>query len=166
MNNRKKIYVALFVCVSTLFLRQLWIDNDHMAAHANTIHKVILQSLYLDGEMSEEVVFKEMMSAEEIMQEYAEWSIVIQTDKELVFQKHIDDISPLLKVNGYFGLSEEGTLSIFNGRPNESHIIQSFFQIDVEMLETKIHNDLVEGIRIKDKQHYEEVLEVFESYQL
>ena len=131
---------------------------------ASQIRRVILQSIYLDGEISEEVSIKEADRAEEIIAEYSDWSLVIKNEKELVFQRFINDISPLLKMNGYFGISEDGTLSIYNGKPMGSDIIHSFFQIDVDMLETKKHNELVEGIPVKNKKHYQEVLEVFKEY--
>ena len=78
---------------------------------------------------------------------------------------HIDDISPLLKSNGYFGITEEGILTIFDGKPDEqSKIIQSFYQIDVEKLESHQHNLLKNGIKVFSKDEYEQVLEAFKPY--
>ncbi len=148
---------AMFVCALCL----LAFNNTGHAAH---IRKVTLQRLYVDGEMSEEVSIKEANTVKEIVKQYDGWHLVLKNDKELVFQKHINDISPLMKVNGYFGITNDGTLSIFNGKPIEEDVIQSFFQIDVERLETKKHNELVRGIRVKNKEQYEEVLGGFERY--
>ena len=138
--------------------------KSHAATIASSIYKITLQSLYVDGEMSEEISFKEIASVEDIMQQYDEWELVWKMDKEVVFQKRINDISPLLKANGYFGVTEDGVLSIFNGKPTDSDVIHSFFQINVEMLEVKKQNELGEGIRVKDRQQYEAVLEAFEPY--
>ncbi len=163
----KKFYLAFLSSLLVIFLVQTWNENkEDTLVFANTLYKVTLQSLYIDGEMSEEVIFKEGLSVPQILREYKQWDLVLQTEKELVFQKHLDDISPLMKANGYFGLSDDGTLSIFNGRPSEADVIQSFFHIDVEMLEVKKHNQLVKGIRIKDKKQYESVLETFKPYML
>jgi len=82
----------------------------------------------------------------------------------MVFRKQMDDISPLLKANGYFGITEDGVLTIFNGRPDRSRIIQSFFQIDVRKLESKKQEELIQGIPIKTKDRYVEVLETFKPY--
>lgn len=82
----------------------------------------------------------------------------------MVFRKQVDDISPLLKANGYFGITEDGVLTIFNGRPDQLRIIQSFFQIDIKKLESKKQEELLQGIPIKTKDRYVEVLETFKQY--
>lgn len=42
----------------------------------------------------------------------------------------MDDISPLSKVNGYIGVSDNGVISTFHGRPESaSEPIQSFFKL-------------------------------------
>ncbi len=126
--------------------------------------RVKLERVYLDGEVSEEIVQETIWSMEDFWAAYAEWQLIDMTEDEVVFQKRVDDISPLLKTNGYFGISENGVLSIFNGKPGQAEIIQSFFQIDVKKLESKRHEDLVKGIPIKSKREYDEVLESFKPY--
>ncbi|WP_042345655.1 BofC C-terminal domain-containing protein [Bacillus massiliigorillae] len=160
----KKIYFTFLLSIIIVFFLSAWDSHDQPTLYTNDIKKVILQTIYFDGEKSEEVLFREGLSVEEIVSEFKAWQLVVQTDKELVLQKYTNDISPLLKANGYFGITEDGTLSIFNGKPTQSDVIQSFFHIDVEMLEAKTHHDLVEGIRVKDKKQYESVLETFEPY--
>lgn len=132
-------------------------------ASAHTV-TVILERVYLDGEVSEEIVQETIWSMEDFWASYDDWQLMDMTEEQIVFQKKMDDISPLLKTNGYFGISDNGVLSIFNGKPGQAEIIQSFFQIDVEKLESKRHDDLVKGIPIKSKQEYEEVLEQYKPY--
>ncbi|CAN7305722.1 BofC C-terminal domain-containing protein [Rossellomorea sp. LjRoot5] len=132
-------------------------------ASAHTV-TVILERVYLDGEVSEEIVQETIWSMEDFWAAYEDWQLMDMTEEQIVFQKKMDDISPLLKTNGYFGISDKGVLSIFNGRPGQAEIIQSFFQIDVKKLESKRHDDLVKGIPIKSKQEYEEVLEQYKPY--
>ena len=62
-------------------------------------------------------------------------------------------------------MTEEGILSIFNGKPYKSHIIQSFFQIDVGKLESHKREELKEGIPIKTKDQYIEVLRLLKRIQ-
>ncbi len=95
---------------------------------------------------------------------YDEWQLIGMENQKLIFYKKMDDISPLLKANGYFGVTDDGILTIFNGRPYKSHIIQSFFQIDVGKLESRKREELLKGIPIKTKDRYVEVLETFKSY--
>ncbi|QOR65670.1 intercompartmental signaling factor BofC [Cytobacillus suaedae] len=125
---------------------------------------VILERLYLDGEVSEEIVEETIWSMEDFWAQYEDWQLVHQDEEQIVFQQQIDDISPLLKSNGYFGITEEGILTIYEGKPKEStKVIQSFFQIDVKKLESHQHTRLKEGIRVSSKDHYEDIIETFKT---
>jgi forespore regulator of the sigma-K checkpoint len=127
---------------------------------------VILERNYLDGEISQEVIEETCWSMENFWAKYDQWQLISHDESTFVFKKQEDDISPLLKANGYFGLSEDGVLTIFNGRPDRSRIIQSFFQIDVKKLESKAQQELLQGIPIKTKDRYVEVLETFKPYSI
>lgn len=126
--------------------------------------EIMLRCMYLDGEISEETVTETIYSMENFWAEYEEWQFIGVKNDKLVFRKDMDDISPLLKANGYFGVTDEGILTIFNGKPYKSHIIQSFFQIDVGKLESRKRMELKKGIPIKSKDQYVEVLETFKTY--
>ncbi|WP_051827304.1 BofC C-terminal domain-containing protein [Metabacillus indicus] len=126
---------------------------------------VVLERIYLDGEISEEVKTETILAMEDFWAKYEGWQLVDQDDNQIIFQKEVDDISPLLKANGYFGLSSEGVFSIFNGKPDDaSEIIHSFFQIDVGKLETRKHDELRHGIRIQSKDHYLKVIQSYKAY--
>ncbi|WP_280768622.1 BofC C-terminal domain-containing protein [Salipaludibacillus daqingensis] len=132
-------------------------DNPHNV-------EVILQTYYLDGEMSEEEIEETIWSMEDFWSFYDDWELVNQNQQQIVFQKKVDDISPLLKMHGYFGLSEDGTLSIFNGKPEKQKVIHSFFQINTQQLKSQSHNLLLEGIPISSKDEYIEVLKNYRKY--
>ena len=125
---------------------------------------IILQRVYLNGDVSEEVVTDTFWSMEDCFSKYDQWELVDQQGEQMIFQKNMNDISPLLKANGYFGITEEGILTIFNGRPHNSKVIQSFFQIDMGKLESRKREQLRRGIPIKTKHRYEKVLETFAPY--
>lgn len=127
---------------------------------------IILERVYVDGEVSEEIVHVKRLNTEEVMAKYEDWLLVYLDDDQIVLQKKVDDISPLLKANGYFGISEDGTISIFNGKPSHSDIIQSFFQIDIKKLEGKKHEELKKGIPIKSKEDYDKVLDALRRYSI
>jgi forespore regulator of the sigma-K checkpoint len=149
-------------------------DEKERLAYANHVSEeetnsplqveVMLRCLYLDGEVSEENVRETIYSMENFWAKYEEWQFIGVKNEKLVFRKEMDDISPLLKANGYFGVTDEGILTIFNGKPYKSNIIQSFFQIDVGKLESHKRLELKEGIPIKNKDQYVEVLETFKTY--
>jgi len=128
--------------------------------------EVILERVYLDGEISQEVVHETCWSMENFWAKYDQWQLIDMDESTMVFRKQVNDISPLLKANGFFGITEEGVLSIFNGRPDQLRIIQSFFQIDIKKLESTKQEELIQGIPIKNKNRYVEVLETFKPYSL
>lgn len=128
--------------------------------------QVILTREYLDGESSEETLSETVWAMEDFWAKYDNWELVDMWEGHVSFRKKIDDISPLLKANGYFGITGDGTLSIFNGKPSGLDIIQSFFQIDIKRLESTKQHQLLNGIPVKTKQDYEEVLNTFQPYSL
>ena len=161
----------LTVCsLGVLFLISIMcLDTTPVRAEENSIQhplsvKVVLQRKYLDGEISEEIIQEKVASIEDIEEMYAGWQLLDQKRDSIVFQRDVDDISPLLKTNGYFGITGDGTFSIFNGKPGSNDVIQSFFQIDVEKLESHKHDELIEGIRIESKDQYLEVLKIYKPY--
>ncbi|WP_223591185.1 intercompartmental signaling factor BofC [Neobacillus bataviensis] len=127
---------------------------------------VILERIYLDGEISQEVVHETCWSMANFWAKYDQWQLTEMEESTFVFRRKVDDISPLLKANGFFGITEDGVLTIFNGRPGQSRIIQSFFQIDIRKLESKRQEELIQGIPIKTKDQYVQVLETFKPYSL
>ncbi|ADI25942.1 MULTISPECIES: intercompartmental signaling factor BofC [unclassified Geobacillus] len=137
----------------------------HSASAAPVKMTIVLERQYLDGEMSEEKVTETVDSMTEIWKKYRGWQLVTLDDQTIVFHKTINDISPLLKTNGYFGITDDGTLSIFNGKPGRSsEIIQSFFQIDVQKLESRQQEKLKKGIRVLSKERYEQVIEMYRHF--
>ena len=70
--------------------------------------EVMLRYMYLDGEISEETVTETIYTMENFWAKYEEWQFIGVKNDKLVFLKEMDDISPLFKANGYFGVTEEG----------------------------------------------------------
>ena len=90
---------------------------------------ILLERMYVDGEVSEEIFTEKVADLEKFLQQYKEWQLVDRDDVQIVLQKKVDDISPLLKTSGYFGVSEEGILQIFKGVPKSDNAIHSFFKL-------------------------------------
>ena len=126
--------------------------------------EVILQREYLDGEISEEAIEETIWSMEDFWAFYDDWQLVDQNENQIIFKKEFNDISPLMKMNGYFGLSEDGTLSIYNGKPDSNEVIQSFFQVNTTRLKSQLHESLILGIPVSSKDQYLEVLKTYEKY--
>lgn len=128
--------------------------------------KIILERVYLDGEVSEEIFTETAEGMKTFWLEYDDWNLIERTPEIIILQKYVDDISPLLKINGYFGLTEEGILTIFDGEPQKKQIIQSFYYIDTKKLESTHYENLQKGIPVLNCDHYREVLSMFKQYEI
>lgn len=167
------VQVCLAFIAVFLFMLMFWAPGIIMAGSAaipdiqktEPLHlEIVLERIYLDGEVSEEVVRENSLSMDNLWEKYRHWHLKKMAGSKIVFSKKVDDISPLLKANGYFGITDKGVLTIFNGKPAQANIIQSFFQIDIRKLESHKQQELIDGIPIKTKDHFVEVLETFKTY--
>jgi forespore regulator of the sigma-K checkpoint len=129
--------MTLFGVVWVIFLADFALGGEIRKAFANQPAEeiklpvkvdVVLTYMYVDGEISEETVTETIYSMENFWAKYDEWQFIGMEQGKFVFRKELDDISPLLKANGYFGVTEDGILTIFNGKPYKSHII-SYYSI-------------------------------------
>ncbi|WP_066194385.1 MULTISPECIES: BofC C-terminal domain-containing protein [Gracilibacillus] len=127
------------------------------------ILEIELERQFMDGRVETERKQKSIASMEDFWAEYETWQVMEQSEGYIRFRKEIDDISPYLKANGYFGL-KNGQLTIFEGIPLHEAAVQSFYQIDTEELETKLYQQLEEGIKINSKADYLDTLEIFRVY--
>ncbi|PLS05259.1 intercompartmental signaling factor BofC [Bacillus halotolerans] len=126
---------------------------------------VQLEKVYLDGEVSIEHKREKVLSMDDFWADYAGWTLVEHKNGYILFRKQVDDISPLSKVNGYIGVSDSGVISTFHGRPeSDSEPIQSFFQIDLERLESHMQKNLEKGIPFRTKAEFEDVIEHIKTY--
>ena len=151
--------IMLFFSYTCMGAAAVPVENDQQQEI-----KVILQREYLDGELSEEKVTEWFWSIEELKDKYREWKMIEQTKDQIVFHKMENDISPLLKTNGYFGMTKDGTLSIFNGKPEDDKIIHTFFQIDVGKLEVYQQEELQQGIQIISKDQFNSLMKKYQDY--
>jgi forespore regulator of the sigma-K checkpoint len=126
--------------------------------------EVHLRRIYLDGDESLEIVEETIWSMEDFWAQYEDWQLVDQGEQRILFVKEVNDISPVLKMNGYFGITKGGVLTIFEGSPDNQEVIQSFFQIDVKKVESYLQEQLEDGIPVKSKENYETVLKEFQQY--
>lgn len=156
-----RIFIALMMFIS------LFGSSSVFAQSSAVQMTILLERMYVDGEVSEEIRKETVTSMKDIWEKYKGWQLVDLDDNQIVFQKKVNDISPLLKANGYFGLTKDGTLSIFEGKPNESsRVIQSFFQIDIKKLESRQQKRLQKGIRVVSKSRYQDIIETYRPFAL
>ncbi|KYD01908.1 hypothetical protein B4144_2390 [Bacillus atrophaeus] len=149
---------ALLLCTSSVFAAEVE-HYEPLQLH------VQLEKVYLDGDVSIEHKHETVLAMEDFWAAYAGWTLVEQKKGFVLFRKQVDDISPLSKVNGYIGITDDGVISTFHGRPDSvAEPIQSFFQIDLERLESRIQKNLQNGIPFRTKAEFEHVIENIKTY--
>ena len=71
-------------------------------------------------------------------------------------------------VDLYMGIDKAGNLTLFDGPPEKKNPIETFFQLDIEHLETSLPYETVgqlyQGIRIRDRDEYNSVLSSLSTF--
>ncbi|HZG17468.1 MAG TPA: BofC C-terminal domain-containing protein [Candidatus Bathyarchaeia archaeon] len=132
-------------------------------------HELVLARSYLCGVKEEERIVLGKESFEQTLSGYKGWEIIASEEGKLILLKRENDIAPSCKENGYFGLSPDGVLTLFNGVPSEQNVIQSFYQINRAKMEATLPKEeitlLQKGIRVRDLSEYNSVLSTFSEFQ-
>lgn len=127
-----------------------------------TVHKI-----YVCGEQIEQK--GNMNSAEVIrlLRTNPQFTVDMRDDQVVLFEQ-VEDLSPQCKESAYFGIDSNGNLTLFNGLPTKENVIRTFFQLNIEHLESSLPRqtirELHEGIRIKDYAEYNSVLSTFSDF--
>ncbi|WP_068774166.1 BofC C-terminal domain-containing protein [Paenibacillus sp. FJAT-26967] len=127
-----------------------------------------IQRTYVCGEEQEELGLKTAQEIADIHRAHPGWAVNLDSSGTVFFTQHIDDLSPKCKQNAYFGLDESGNLSLFDGLPADDKVIRTFFQLNIEYLESSLPQETVkqlhEGIRVSDVAEFNSVLSTFSDY--
>ena len=130
--------------------------------------KLTLQKAYICGVEEEEKQTKLVTSKEQIRKNYPDWQIVSTEGNLYTLKKNVQDLAPICKEKGYFGLSKTGVLTLFEGPPQEEKVIQTFFQINTKKLRSSLPPHELEllnqGIRIKDLAEYNSILSTYGEF--
>ncbi|MBB3109918.1 forespore regulator of the sigma-K checkpoint [Paenibacillus phyllosphaerae] len=129
---------------------------------------VVVKRIYLCGE--EQQTLGRMTGHEtlRLLKEHPGWTAVLEKDGTVVMQQWIDDLSDACKESATFGVDKSGNLSLFDGPPKKEKVLRTFFQLDVNFMESSLPKEQVEqlttGIRVTDKDEYNSVLSTFSDY--
>jgi len=132
--------------------------------------KLLLVTNYLCGTETEIKHFNSLKDIEAwIKAQEVKWTITHKNDKEITLTREVsNDLSPMCKNEGYFGVSKDGMLTLFQGPPTENQVIQTFFRIDTELLESKLPKEeitfLKSGIKIHNVAEYLSILSTFGEF--
>ncbi|GAA4854148.1 hypothetical protein GCM10023310_36380 [Paenibacillus vulneris] len=126
------------------------------------------RKLYVCGE---EVQMLGRMTSAQILQyhkEHPTLTVSIGEGGDVYFTEQIDDLSPQCKSNAYFGLDSKGNLSLFEGVPESNQVLRTFFQLNIEFLESSLPRETVKqlyrGIPVSNLDEYNSVLSTFADF--
>ncbi|WP_219837952.1 BofC C-terminal domain-containing protein [Paenibacillus sp. R14(2021)] len=131
---------------------------------------VKLRRIYICGIEAENIGVLSAKDTLDMMRKHPEWTAVLDEQGGVVMEQRIDDLSEACKRSAYFGLDKEGNLSLFDGSPKREKVLRTFFQLDVNYMESSLPqeriDELMRGIRISDKDEFNSVLSTFGDYAL
>ncbi|MFD1018887.1 BofC C-terminal domain-containing protein [Thalassobacillus hwangdonensis] len=122
------------------------------------------KTTYIDGTSEVDETVQTIWSMEDFWAQYRDWQFVEMGEGFVTFEKASTDISPSVKKDGYFGIDLNNQLSIFRGKPANGDVIESFYSIPVEKLESSRMKALKEGIKITDKEQFQHVMETYAEF--
>jgi forespore regulator of the sigma-K checkpoint len=131
-------------------------------------YELVLARTYLCGVKDEERMPLSRDHLAQALSNYRGWEVISGDADKLILHKRENDIAPACKANGYFGLSKDGVLTLFNGLPSEQNVVQTFYQINTAKMEASLSKEEVEslqkGIRVRDLAEYNSVLSTYGEF--
>lgn len=156
-----------------LFFSEQGNSNDDLSVKEvnSAIEKrLVLITHYVIGSDTIETKVQEVNSLEDLSANYPEFQIYKFNEEEIILERTVEDLAPELKEGSYFSLDPDGYLTLYHDNKTETRIIETFFRIDIEKMETGLPKEPVEqlfkGIPIQDLAEYNSVLSTFSEYSL
>ncbi|SEM68226.1 BofC C-terminal domain-containing protein [Paenibacillus sp. OV219] len=129
---------------------------------------VKLRLIYLCGDEMKTLGKMSAKAALSMLAQHPEWNAVMHPGGAVVMEQRVDDLSDSCKRNGYISLDKSGNLTMFDGSPKEKKVMRTFFQLDVRYMESSLPKEridqLMNGIRINDKDEFNSVISTFSDY--
>ncbi|MEQ6375791.1 BofC C-terminal domain-containing protein [Bacillaceae bacterium S4-13-56] len=123
--------------------------------------EIELKTKYIDGQEEEVRKKQTIWSMEDLWSDYSDYRVTHQDQGEINFLREVDDISPETKENGRIGINEKGELTLYYGNPEKGKAVHSYFQINLDALESYQYEELEKGIPIPTKEVFLEVMETY-----
>lgn len=129
---------------------------------------VELRRVYLCGDERETLGTMGSRQVLGLMREHPEWTAMLEPDGQVIMEERIDDLSDACKKTATFSMDKSGRLSLFDGPPKKEKVLRTFFQLDVNFMESSLPREqldqLTAGIRVTDKDEYNSVLSTFSDF--
>lgn len=133
---------------------------------SRTVH---LKTIYVSGEEVQTLPGNRNPSQLKVLiAQHSGWSGWLSREGDLWLEQRVNDLSPLTKKEAYFGVDEQGNLTLFKGPPASEKVMKTFFQMDMGSMKSSlpegIWDQLHQGIRVQDMEEYNSVLSTFSDY--
>ncbi|GFZ85993.1 hypothetical protein GCM10008018_35090 [Paenibacillus marchantiophytorum] len=150
------------------------VDNERLKEAMETLKRITdsresyLLKSYVCGEEKSQLGLQTSEQLLAMQLKHPEWVFSLNAGGEVTFTENIEDLSPACKEKAVFGIDGSSNLSLFNGTPTKDNVIRTFFQLNIQYLESSLPRDTVqqlhEGIRVSDIEEYNSVLSTFSDY--
>lgn len=142
-----------------------WLHDLEKTDQTRIVH---LNKIYTCGTESEVLGIMRPVEIAKLMKSHPEWEGRLGAGGDVWIDERINGLSDICKTRGYIGIDSKGNLTLFDGPPKKEKVIRTFFQLDVEMMESALPADVLkqlrEGIRIQDVEEYNSVLSTFSDF--
>ncbi len=171
--------ISLVLIAAVLFMAKLFpsvnrelpaalVSTQVLASLIDRPTEVVMHRVYACGEESQALGKLSNRELKDLLDRHPDWSVDKSNPQKLVITENINDLSPACKKSAYFGLDENGNLTLFDGTPSHKHAIRTFFQLNIKHLKSSLPSGTVDqlyaGIRIKDYAEFNSVLSTFSDY--
>lgn len=130
--------------------------------------EVFKQNNYVCGEEVDRLGRMDANAIVELHSKNPQWAVTINREGHVFFVEQVEDLSQHCKENAYFGIDKNGNLTLFEGMPNQEKVLRTFFQLNIEYLESSLPKEtfhqLQEGIRVTDLAEFNSVLSTFSDF--
>jgi forespore regulator of the sigma-K checkpoint len=130
--------------------------------------EIVLHLNYLCGEETRMLGRRSALEAKDLLMAHRDWEARFDSTDRIVMDEVVDDLSPQCRETARIGMDEDGNLSLYDGLPQQENVIRTFFQLDVETMQTALSQDklkqLADGIRVSDRNEYNSVLSTYSDY--
>lgn len=144
-----------------VFMQQLNDSQGNMKVH--------LRTSYVCGVEEQVIGSLDADSIYTLLNNNPSWKGKIDASGEVWLEETVtDDLSPACKEQAYMSVDANGNLTLFDGPPQEEKVLRTFFQLDIDSMESSLPKDVLkqlqDGIRIQDIDEYNSVLSTFSDY--
>lgn len=130
--------------------------------------EVTLRRTYWCGEEKRLLGRLTAAEASGLLRSRRDWDASFEKAGRLTLLENVEDLSPACRESAYIGLDADGNLTLYDGPPRKENVVRTFFQLDVKSLESSLSKErlreLIEGIKVSDRDEYNSVLSRFSDF--